>query len=159
MTGAVADYQAMTQKPCARYCSLNTAAQRGVCYCTYGRRRVDDFGIRPHIGCRPVLRRPRPSCGVDKGRLIGAALYAPGGDPEVTASVHPLHRISRIELGAHVYDKGFEQANEMSMTAVFDDGDQISVDPGGMAIEWQRERTGSFIDAVLDAVGLATAEQ
>jgi hypothetical protein len=94
-----------------------------------------------------------------KGRLIGAALYVPGGDPEVTASVHPLHRVSRIELGAHVYDKGFEQANELSMTVFFDDGDQISVDPGGMAIEWQRERTGSFINAVLDAVGLATAEQ
>jgi hypothetical protein len=64
-----------------------------------------------------------------KGNAIGSASYVANGEPTLTASVHPLASIVRIELGAgNIRDDGLTQTLTRSMSVRFAEGLPLVVD-------------------------------
>jgi hypothetical protein len=75
------------------------------------------------------------------------------GEPTLTASVHSLARVVRIELGAaNVRDDGFTQTVTRSMSVNFSDAAPLVVDLSTFSSWTQREQANQFINAVVDAV-------
>ena len=92
-----------------------------------------------------------------RGGLLGFATFDPAMEHDTVVHVHPLQRIRRIDVRAHVYDDGYENAVQPALTVEFDDGQQLTLDPGEMALDWQRPAAAPFIDTVLAAVEKASA--
>jgi hypothetical protein len=89
-----------------------------------------------------------------KGRAIGfASLEYVGGEPQLSAMLHPLESVVRVEIAGKISDSiGLTQTVTSSMTLHFAAGESLTVDPATFT-EWtQRETVAPFIDAVLDAI-------
>jgi hypothetical protein len=88
-----------------------------------------------------------------RGSAIGSASYVASEEPTVTALVHSLARVVRIELvSANVSDDGFTQTVTRSMTVHFPDAAPLVVDLSTFSSWTQREQANLFIDAVVDAL-------
>lgn len=82
-----------------------------------------------------------------KGNAIGSASY----EPTLTASVHSLASVVRIELGAaSIRDNGFTQTVTRSMSVYFSDAATLVVDLSTFSSWTQREQANLFINAVVD---------
>jgi hypothetical protein len=88
-----------------------------------------------------------------KGNAIGSTSYVANGEPTLTASVHSLAQVARIELGAtNVRDDGFTQTVTRSMSVHFSDAAPLVVDLSTFSSWTQREQASLFIDAVVDVL-------
>lgn len=87
-----------------------------------------------------------------KGNTIGHAVCRSGAEPTVTASVHPLSAVTRVEIGGTVHDKDFGQTIVRSLSVHFADDEPLVIDLDAFSVWSQREGADAFIDAVLDAL-------
>jgi hypothetical protein len=86
-----------------------------------------------------------------KGNVIGGASYVANGEPTLTASVHSLASVVRIELGAgNIRDDGLTQTVTRSMSVHFSDAPPLVVDLATFTSWTQREQASLFIDAVVE---------
>jgi hypothetical protein len=86
-----------------------------------------------------------------KGNAIGSASYVASDEPTLTASVHSLASVVRIELGAaSIRDNGFTQTVTRSMSVYFSDAAPLVVDLSTFSSWTQREQANLFINAVVD---------
>jgi hypothetical protein len=90
-----------------------------------------------------------------KGRAIGfASLEYTDGEQQLSAMVHPLESVVRVEVAGKLTDddRSSPQAVTRSMTLHFAAGESLTLDPATFT-EWtQRENVAPFIDAVLDRI-------
>jgi hypothetical protein len=89
-----------------------------------------------------------------KGNTIGHAVCGAGATPTVSTAIHPLHAITRVEVGATVRENNFGQTESImrSLTVHFVDGDPLIINLNTFSAWTQRKDADAFIDVVLDAL-------